>query len=80
MGQDSIEWSRPQNIICRPSDELKMNWDGFLDCSDDAIWFDIVLKMAKDNTVQGTDEVDEIESNGDVTGSYLRIWGITFEN
>ena len=70
----------PQILIYCPSDKLKMNQDGVLDHSNDTRRFDIVLKMVEDDIVRGMDEIDEIESNSDVTGSCHGIWCITCEN
>ena len=76
-GRDSIEWCRPQNIVCRPSDELKTNRDGFLNCSDDTRCLNIVLKMDKDNIERRTDEID-VEQG--VTGWCHRIVCIRCKN
>ena len=67
--QDSIEWSHTQNIICHSSNELKMNQDSFLECSDDMIRFNIVQKIVEDDIVWRMDELNIIELNGDVIRS-----------
>ena len=54
--RDSIEWSRPQNIVRRPSDELKTNRDDFLDHSDDTGRYDIAPKILEDDIGRRTDE------------------------
>jgi len=58
MGRDSIEWCRPQNIVCHPSDELKTNQDGLLNHSDDMRRLNIILKLVRDDIERRTDEID----------------------
>jgi hypothetical protein len=78
-GRDSIEWGRPQNIVRRPSNDLKTNRDDFLDRSDDTGRDDIAPKILKDDIGRRTDEertnLDEIWISRDHVTGFERYKG-----